>query len=262
MLCAIIPPVVGLAIVVHIVAQVCHRVVGSVATYRTSKMQLFSQTVLLDKAVGGQCHRAALRVTYAYALPIVSKFDEGGILLKEFQSGAHAIHHLTGGQFLVEVGVGTILAHAVALVVGHDNQTAGVAHAIVARVVNQHAYVGHPRKPTATLVVFRGALVVTGDGDVAADDQVFGDGRSALWYGHQRRQGHLIAVGIHRRIGIGVEFGVDEVCAALILQLAGTPAGQCWLRVFVGTDHDDAFIGKVGIVDGCNLHVVDIHRLQ
>ena len=163
--------------------------------------------------------------------------------------------------------MGTILAHAVALVVGHDDQTAGVAHSIVAGVVNQHAYIGHPREHTATLIVFRGALVVAGDGDVAADNQVVGLGLRVVYqhlcrYGHQRRQRHLITVGIHRRIGIGVELGSGERCAALIFQSSDTPAGQCWLRVFVGTDHDDAFIGKVGIVDGCNLHVVDIHRLQ
>ena len=68
--------VVGLAIVGHIVAQVTHGVVGTVATHRTSEMQFFSQAILLDKAVGGQCHRAALRVTYAYALPTILEIAE------------------------------------------------------------------------------------------------------------------------------------------------------------------------------------------
>ena len=68
--------IIGFAIVIHIVAQVCHGVVWAVAAYRTRKMQFIGQAVLLDKAVGGQCHRAALRIAHAYALPAVLELAE------------------------------------------------------------------------------------------------------------------------------------------------------------------------------------------
>ena len=106
----------------------------------------------------------------------------------------------------------TVLGHAVTLIVGQDDQTAGVAHGIVAGVVDEHAYVGHPREMAATLVVLRGALEVAGDGDMAADNQVVGLGHRVVYqhprgHGHQRRQRHLVAVGIHRGISVGVELG-------------------------------------------------------
>ena len=139
--------VVGLAVVVHVVAQVAHRVVGAVAAHRTGKVQLVGQTVLLDEAVGGQRHGAALRIAHAHALPVVLEVLEREktlVLIIQRQSVAHGIHHLSGRQLLIQVGVRTVLGHAVALVVGQDDQTAGLAHGIVACVVDEHAYVGHP----------------------------------------------------------------------------------------------------------------------
>ena len=146
MLCAV-GAVVGLAIVIHIVAQVCHGVVWAVAAYRTRKMQFIGQAVLLDETVCSQRHGATLRIAYAHTLPVFLKAGEivlFFIIFIQCQPIAHSIHHLTGRQLLIQVGVGTVLAHAVAFVIGQYDQAAGLPKGIISCVVNQHAYVGLP----------------------------------------------------------------------------------------------------------------------
>ena len=268
MLCALARAIIGFTIVVHIVAQMSHRVVGTVAANRTGKMQFIGQAVLLNEAVGSQRHGAALRVAYAYALPVVLEImerEETLVIFKQCQSVAHGIHYLTCRQLLIKVRVGTVLTHTITLVVGQDNQTTGITHGIVTRIVYQHARIGHPRKCTTALIVLRGTLVVACNGNMTAYNQIVGLSRRVFYqhprgHSHQRRQRHLVTVGIHRWIGIGVEFGSRERCRALTLHSAGTPTDQRRLWVFVGTNHNYAFFSKVGIIHCCNFHVGGIHR--
>ena len=147
----LIAAVVGLAIVLHIIAKVFYRVVGTIATNGTSKVEFRRQAVLLDETVRGQRHGTTLRVTYTDALPVILKLGKictitiFNIGFEESQSVAHAIYHLARSQLLIEVWMGAILGNAVALVVGHDDQTARLTDKVITRITYLHAYIGHPR---------------------------------------------------------------------------------------------------------------------
>ena len=143
-------------------------------------MQLVGQPVLLDEALRGQGHRAALRVAHADAAPAVSErvahLVHLAVGLVEADAVARCINHLAGRQFLIEAGVGMGARRAVALVVGQYHQVVvghvplgGMNDQSAAGVVHQHAHVGIP---AALIAVSRRALLVAGDGHVAADDDV------------------------------------------------------------------------------------------
>ena len=61
-------------IVLYVVHQGCHGVVGTVTTDGTRKVQLFVQVVLFDEAVGSHRHGTALRIAAYDSSPVFTEF--------------------------------------------------------------------------------------------------------------------------------------------------------------------------------------------
>ena len=62
--------IISFTVVRDVIAQMGHRVVGTVATYGAGIVKVVVQSVLFDELMYGQCHAAALRVAEADALPV------------------------------------------------------------------------------------------------------------------------------------------------------------------------------------------------
>ena len=101
-------------------------VVRAVAANRASKVKLTVEAVLLDEAMGGHGHAAALRIAHRGRLPVIAERtaeggDDGAVLVK-CDAVARGVHHLPCRQLLIKIRVGQVFGEAVALIVGQDDQ--------------------------------------------------------------------------------------------------------------------------------------------
>ena len=105
----------------------------------------------------------------------------------------------------------TVGSDAIALVVGHDDQTARLASTIVAGVHQHHADTRFPIATIITIIITGGAFPVARDGLVAGYEHIARCGKSHIQlparHTHQRGKNDLVAVGIYRRVFIGIEIG-------------------------------------------------------
>ena len=113
-------------VVLHVIHERGHRVVGTVAADGTHEVEVLAQMVLLDEAVARHSHAAALRVAARHGAVVAANGVAHIVQLRrtfiECLSVEQGIDTLPGCQFLVEIGVGTFAGQSVALVVGHDDQ--------------------------------------------------------------------------------------------------------------------------------------------
>ena len=211
----------------HIVHQRGHHVVRTVAAYRASQMQLVGESVLLNEALSGQRHRAALRVAHADTSPAVAErvahvFHLAARLVKA-DAVACRIDHLSRREFLIEIGVCTVACQAVTLVVGQNHQVVvglvalrGMHHQSAARVVHQHA---HVRLGTTLSDVSRRTLLITRDGHMAANDDVVD--MVAILVGHagQSRERKRLPFSVHRRVVVGEIPHVEPPVGVLVKEV-------------------------------------------
>ena len=114
------------AVVVDVLLQGGHGVVGSVAADGACQPQVVGQgcpsvDALLQVAVGGHGHGAALRVAHDDGPVVIA--ERAAALLQELLAGGHdAVDDLSRRGLLVEVGMGAVHGGTIALVVGEDDE--------------------------------------------------------------------------------------------------------------------------------------------
>ena len=164
------------AVIFHIIAYGGHKVIGAVTAYTALEMQLFSQPLFLNEALGSQGDSTTLRISHAERAPVALYWQQlifGRFLchdlLIEFHSIHYSIQHLLCSQTLREIGMRSVLGYTIALIVGHDDDATGCIVGIFCRILASIITSGHEY---CKVLVIRnaisccGTLVVGSNGDV------------------------------------------------------------------------------------------------